>query len=124
MLCCVAPLLAGLPQSVEMLVTLQDTAFTAGTALQLTCTEGLSLSGDAVSDSGTLTLTDADSDTRELRVILSAFVMLTDDTCDSSLCHEVTLPACCLMTLNAGVPVVLKFLIFLKFQNCSEILAI
>jgi len=39
-----------------------------------------------------LTLTDADSGTHELRVTLSAFVMLTD-TCDSSLCHEVTLLA-------------------------------
>jgi len=27
-----------------------------------------------------------------------------------------------LVVVNAGVPVVLKFLIFLKFQNCPEIL--
>ena len=90
--------MAGLPESVELLVTLHDSTLTGSTTLQLTCTEGLSLSGDTVTDSGRLTLTDADSGKHELRVILSAFAMLTD-TCDSSLCHEVTLSTC-LLTLN------------------------
>jgi len=86
--------LAGLCQSVEMIVTLHDTTFTADTALQLTCSERLSLSGGVVSaDSGRLMLTDADAGKHELRVILSAFAMLTD-TGESSLCHEVTLPTC------------------------------
>ena len=82
--------MAGLPQLVEMLVTLHDSTFAAGGPLQLTCTEGLSLSAETLSDGGRLTPTDADSDKHELRVILSAFATLTD-TCDSSLCHEVKL---------------------------------
>lgn len=107
--------MAGLPQSAEMLVTLHDSVFTAGTALQLMCTEGLSLTGDTVShcgavfiDGGRLTLTDADSGTHELRVTLSAFALLTD-TCDSSLTHEVTSPTCLLtpkvmfVTVNFGM---------------------
>jgi len=81
---------AGLPQSVEMLVTLHDSTFSADSPLQLTCTEGLSLSAETLSDDGRLTLTDADSNKHELRVILSAFATLTD-SCDSSLCHEVML---------------------------------
>ena len=82
--------MAGLPQSVEMLVTLHDSTFTAGSMLQLTCTQGLSLSAETLSDDGRLTPTDADNDRHELHVILSAFATLTD-TCDGSLCHEVTL---------------------------------
>jgi len=72
------------------LVTLHDTTFTAGEPLQLTCSEGLSVSGETLSADGKLTPADADTDKHELRVILSAFVTLTD-TSDSSLCHEVTL---------------------------------
>jgi len=87
---CLAPLLAGMPQPVEMSVTLHDTTFTVSEPLQLTCTEGLSLSGEMLSDDGKLTPTYADSDRHELRVILSAFATLTD-TFDSSLCHEVTM---------------------------------
>lgn len=87
---CLAPLLAGLPQPVELLVRLHDTTFTATEPLQLACTEGLTLSGERLSDDGKLMLTDADSDKQELRVILSAFATLTD-TRDSSLCHEVRL---------------------------------
>jgi len=81
---------AGLGQLVEMVVILHDTTFSADTMLQLTCTDGLSLSGDAVTDGGRLALTDADSGKHELRVIISAFAMFTD-TSDSSSCHEVTL---------------------------------
>ena len=81
--------MSGLPQSVEMLVTFHDSTFSADSPLQLTCTEGLSLSAETLSDDGRLTPTDADSDKHELRVILSAFATLTD-SCDSSLSHEVT----------------------------------
>jgi len=95
---CLASLLAGLAQPVEMLVRLHDSTFTASEPLQLTCTEGLSLSGGTLSDDGKLTPTDADTDKHELRVILSAFVTLTDNS-DSSLCHEVTL----LQSLNIFV---------------------
>ena len=82
--------MAGFWQPVEVLVTLHDSTFTAGKPLHVTCTDGLSLSGDTLTDDGRLTPTDADSDKRELRVILSAFATLTD-TCDSLLCHEVIL---------------------------------
>jgi len=71
-----------------MLVTLHDTTFTASGPLTLTCTEGLSLSSETMSDDGRLTLTDADADKHDLRVILSAFTAF-NDACDSSFCHEV-----------------------------------
>ena len=80
---------------VELVVTLHDSTFTTGSEpLQLTCTEGLSLSGETLSDDGRLISTDADSDKHELCVILSAFATLAD-TSDSSLCHEVTFADTC-----------------------------
>ena len=82
--------MAGLRQPVELLVVLDDTTFTAAEPLMLTCTEGLLLSGETLSDDGRLTPTDADSGKHELRVVLNACAMFTD-TCDSSVCHEVTL---------------------------------
>jgi len=85
----VEPLIAGLPQQVEMTVTLHDTTFADSGLLQLTCTEGLSLSADTLSRDGRLTLTDTDSERREMRVILSAFATLTDAS-DSLLSHEVS----------------------------------
>jgi len=80
---------AGVPQLVELLVTLHDTTFSASGPLQLTCTEGLSLSAETLSDDGRLMPTDADSDKQEMHVTLSAYA--TFATCDSSLCHEVKL---------------------------------
>jgi len=81
---------AGLRQPVELLVVLDDTTFTAAEPLMLTCTEGLLLSGETLSDDGRLTPTDADSGKHELRVVLNACATFTD-TCDSSMCYEVTL---------------------------------
>jgi len=88
---CLAPLLAGVRQQVELLISLdENTTFNSSEPLRLTCADGLTFSGPTLSDDGRLTPMDADTGQHELRTILSALPTLADSS-DTSLCYEVTL---------------------------------